>query len=161
MNLNDNDLVLYGNPTPSDLQFLHDNPFSFPSTTSSFSSTLSSTRSNAVSAPPELDRLFNSICEKYTELVQLSNIQLPQEWSIPDLIRAIMGNESVIIPGYLESTYYDLFLRGNNSWLFEDLRDFINLINYAPPVWSGWDGWKDIVFTAFFPYLTLITEGPR
>lgn len=83
---------------------------------------------------PELDRLFNSICEKYTELVQLSNIQLPQEWSIPDLIRAVMGNESVIIPGYLESTYYDLFLRGNNSWLFEDLRDFINLINYAPPV---------------------------
>ena len=61
-------IVVYGNPTPSDLRFMHSDPFSFPSKSSS--STLSSTRSDAESAPPELDRLFHEICEKSAELVE-------------------------------------------------------------------------------------------
>lgn len=119
----DNQIVVYGNTTPSDLRFMHSAPFSFPSS----SSTLSSTSSDAESAPPELDRLFQKICEKSAELV--SNTQVPSEWSIPDLIRAVMGNEALQMPGYLQDTYYDIILRGSTSWLFGDLLSFIDLIN--------------------------------
>ena len=121
-------IVVYGNPTPSDLRFMHSDPFSFPSKSSS--STLSSTRSDAESAPPELDRLFHEICEESVELV--SNTQLPSEWSIPDLIHAVMGNEVLQMPGYLQDTYHYIILRGSTSLLFEELFHFINLINYAP-----------------------------
>lgn len=45
-------IVVYGNPTPSDLLFMDSALFSFPA--SKASSTLSSTVSDAESAPPEL-----------------------------------------------------------------------------------------------------------
>lgn len=48
-----------------------------------------------------------------------------------DLIRAVMGNEAVQIPGYLQDTYYDVILRGPTSWLFEELCNFLDLINYT------------------------------
>lgn len=50
---------------------------------------------------------------------------------MPDLIRAVMGDEAVPFPGHLRDTYYDVFLRGEHSWLFEDLSNLIDLINYA------------------------------
>ena len=113
-----NELVLYGNPTPSDIQFMHSHPFSFPSISSA--STLSSTMSDAQSAPPELELLFKGICEKSAELLRLRNTELPPEWNMADLIRAVMGNEAVQIPGHLQETYYDVILRGGTSWLFEE-----------------------------------------
>ena len=119
---------IVGNPTPSDLLFMDSALFSFPA--SKASSTLSSTVSDAESAPPELALLFNGICEKCAELVLLSNKQFPPEWSIPELIQALMGNEAVQIPGYLQDIYYDILLRGATSWIFEDLWNFIDLINY-------------------------------
>lgn len=48
-----------------------------------------------------------------------------------DLIRAVMGNDALQIPGHLRDTYYDVILRGATSWLFEDLSNFLDLINYA------------------------------
>lgn len=121
-------IVVYGNPTPSDLLFMDSALFSFPA--SKASSTLSSTVSDAESAPPELDLLFHEICEKCAELVLLSNKQLKPKWSIPELIQALMGNEAVQIPGYLQDIYYDILLRGATSWFFQDLCHFIDLINY-------------------------------
>jgi len=63
--LNNNPLLLFGNPTSSDVQFMLSDTrnMSFDSL-SSTSSTLSSTRSDAQSAPPELERVFNQICDK-------------------------------------------------------------------------------------------------
>ena len=42
-----------------------------------------------------------------------------------------MGNEAFQIPGNLQETYYNVFLQGATSWLFEDLGNFIDLIHYA------------------------------
>ena len=129
--MNNHSMVLYGDPTPSDLLFMQSSPISFPSTSASSTLSSNSTRSDAQSAPPELDLLFPKICDKCEELVLLSNRQVPPEWNMADLIRAVMGNEAIQIPGNLQDTYYDVLLRGATSWLFEGLGNFIDLIHYA------------------------------
>lgn len=129
--MNNRGVVLYNNknPTLTDLDFMMESQFlSFPS---SATSTSSSTASDAQSAPPDLDSLFVEIEKKCEELVLLSNRQLPPEWNMADLIRTVMGNDALQIPGHLQDTYYDVILRGATSWLFEDLGNFIDLINYA------------------------------
>ncbi|PHU00601.1 hypothetical protein BC332_30388 [Capsicum chinense] len=113
-------------PTASDLYFMQSSTSLFPSSISSTSST-SSTRSYAQSAPPELTQLFDDICKNSVELLRLRDIELPTEWNIADLIQAIMGDEALQIPGHLQATYYDVFLRGSSSWLFEDLLNFLDL----------------------------------
>jgi len=107
--MNNKSLVLYGNPTPSDLHFLVDESLSFSSSTSS---TLSSTRSDAQSAPPELERVFERICDEYAEWVVIADKQLPPEWNMPDLVRTVIGDEAIHIPGFLTDSYYDVILHG-------------------------------------------------
>ena len=121
--MNSNSLVLYG---PSDLRFLNDS-LSFSSNTSS---TLSSTRSDAQSAPPELERVFDRICDEYAEWMVIADKQLPPEWNMPDLVRAVIG-DAIHIPGFLTDSYYDVILHGPNSWLCQDLFKFLDVINYT------------------------------
>lgn len=118
------EIELSANPTPSDLRFMHSDPCSFPASNLS-------TLSDAESAPPEFENLFSQISTKCEELLRNRNAELPPEWSIPELIRTLIGNEALQIPGYLQDIYYDVMLRGENSWLFSDLESFIDLINYA------------------------------
>ena len=129
--LNNNSLLLFGNPTSSDVQFMLSDTrdMSFDSL-SSTSSTSSSTRSDAQSAPPELERVFNKICEKCEDLVLLSNRQVPPEWTMPDLVRAVISDDRIDSPGFLTSYYYDLMLHGQNAWLCEQILNFLDLINY-------------------------------
>lgn len=87
--------------------------------------------SDAQSAPPELDRLFYYICEKSAELLRLRSTELPPEWNMADLIHTLIGDDALQIPDLLKDYYYDLILRGESSWLFEDLCNFLDLINYA------------------------------
>lgn len=56
-------LVLYGHPTPSDINFMISENENV-----SFSSSISSTRSDAQSAPPECEQIFNQICEEYAAI---------------------------------------------------------------------------------------------
>ena len=121
-------LILLGNPTSADLRFMHSDPFSFPS--SSSSSSRSSTRSDAESAPPEFERLFDRICDEYAEWVGRSGRQLPPEWTMPDLVRAVISDER-IDPGFLTSAYYDVMLHGPNAWLCNDILTFLDLMNYV------------------------------
>lgn len=118
-------IEVFGQPTPSDLRFIRSATFSFPSSDGS------STESDAESAPPELDLLFKKICNGSAQLLHESHRQLPPEWDIPDLIRNVIGNEALVMPGVLRDTYYDLILRGSTSWLFEDLTAFLDLVNYV------------------------------
>lgn len=122
--MNQEQIVLYGNVTKSDFDFLQESigPVSFP---------LSS--ATAESAPPELENLFSDICKNCENLARQENLQFSSEWNVPELLTAIMG-QGVKIPGYLNQTYYDIILRGSNSWIFEDLKNFIDLINYSPPL---------------------------
>ena len=122
-------IILYGDPTPSDFEFLRSDPISFPSASST--STLSATMSDAQSAPPEVDQLFYEITNKCEELVLLSNRQLLPQWNMTDLMQTVMGADSLKIPGYLQDTYYDVILRGGTSWIMEDIINFIDLINYT------------------------------
>lgn len=96
---------------------------------SSTSSTLSSTGSDAQSAPPELEQVFDKICDKYAEWVVKAGKQLPPEWNMPDLVRAVIGDEG-INPDFLRDHFYDVMLQGANSWLCQEVLQFIDLINY-------------------------------
>lgn len=90
-----------------------------------------STKSDAQSAPPELDQVFNRICEEYTNWVGIAQKQIQPEWNMPDLVRTVIGDEAINIPGFLTETYYDVMLHGQNSWLCQDLFHFLDLINYT------------------------------
>lgn len=125
--MNDRDLILYGDITSSDIRFYQETQ-----TNMSFFS-LSSTRSDAESAPPEASDLFMRICAECTRLVEQEGKQIPAQWDMPDLLRAV--NENIIVmPDFLRETYYDVMLRGPHSWLFLDVSNWIDLVNYAPQV---------------------------
>lgn len=110
-------MILYGSPTPSDLEFLVDEGFSLSS--GGTSTTLSSTRSDAQSAPPELERLFERICNEYAEWVVIADKQLPPEWDMPDLVRAVIGEEALATPSYMMPTMMSCYMDkivGCASW---------------------------------------------
>ncbi|KAL5072113.1 hypothetical protein RYX36_023000 [Vicia faba] len=102
--------------------------FERPSFLSSTSSTLSSTRSDAQSAPPELERVFDRICDEYAEWVVRAGKQLPPEWSMPGLVRTMIGDEAIHIPGFIKDSYVDVMLYGQNSWLCNEVFQFLDLI---------------------------------
>lgn len=126
--LNNNSLLLFGHPTSSDVQFMLSDTINM--SFDSLSST-SSTRSDAESAPPEVARVFNQICEKCEDLILLSNRQVPPEWTMPDLVRAVISDDRIDSPGFLTNDYYDVMLHGQNAWLCEGLFHFLDLINYV------------------------------
>ena len=122
-------LVLYGRPTSSDIDFMETDPLSF--TTTSSAASISSTMSDAESAPPEWGKVFDRICDEYAECVLKAGKQLPPEWTMPDLVRTVVGEEPTSMPGFLTHSYYDLMLHGSNSWLCQELFEFLDLINYV------------------------------
>jgi hypothetical protein len=121
-------IILYGNPTLSDLDYIMEPSFtSFPSEATS---TSSSTLSDAQSAPPDLDLLFNKICDEYSRCVHEAGRLLPPEWTMPDLVRTMLGDEA-IQHGFLTDAYYDVMLCGTHSWGCEELLNLLDLINYT------------------------------
>ncbi|KAF3452153.1 hypothetical protein FNV43_RR08251 [Rhamnella rubrinervis] len=70
-------------------------------------SSTSSTRSDAESAPPDFEGILDRISKEYTEWVGRSGRQLPPEWTMPDLVRAVIADERIEIPGFLRDDYYD------------------------------------------------------
>ena len=127
--MNSNALVLYGNPTLSEIDFLMDTDWtSFPS--SATSTTSSETASDAQSAPPDLDQLFNIVCDEYTRCVHETGRVLPPEWTMPDLVRTVLSSEA-IQHGFLTDAYYDVLLCGTRSWGCEELLNFLDLIDYV------------------------------
>lgn len=83
---------------------MNSDPFSFPSDSHSSTLSLSSTRSDAQSAPPELERVFGTICDEYTEWVVRAGKQLAPEWKMPDLVRAVIGDEAIHTPGFSQGS---------------------------------------------------------
>jgi hypothetical protein len=123
--MNDLGLIIYGDITSSDRRFFQESK-----TNMSFLSG-SSTRSDAESAPPEASDLFLRISAECTRLVEREGKQIPSQWDMSDLLRTLIGNDN--IPGFLSHTYYDVMLLGPNSWLFLDIINWIDLVNYVPP----------------------------
>ncbi|KAK7304061.1 hypothetical protein RJT34_15071 [Clitoria ternatea] len=66
------------------------------------------------SAPPELEQLFTRIYDEYTEWVGRSGRQLPPQWAMPDLVRTVLGEESINIPD-LRDAFYDVMLHGPSA----------------------------------------------
>ncbi|KAF3452258.1 hypothetical protein FNV43_RR08356 [Rhamnella rubrinervis] len=97
------DIVLYGHPTSGDVQFM----LSSESMSLESLSSTSSTRSDAESAPPDFEGILDRISKEYTEWVGRSGRQLPPEWTMPDLVRAVIADERIEIPGFLRDDYYD------------------------------------------------------
>lgn len=89
--MNQEGILLYGHTTTSDLQFMETtDSLSFPSTSSADS--ISSTMSDAQSAPPELDRVFDRICSEYAEWMVKAGKLLPPQWDMPSLVRTVIGD---------------------------------------------------------------------
>lgn len=38
-----------------------------------------------------------------------------------DKVQSLVGPDGLSMPFYLQDTYYDVILRGENSWLFEEI----------------------------------------
>ena len=126
--MNRAELLLYGDPTPREMDFLMYTDFtSFPSSGASPSL---STASEAESAPPDFDQLFQRICEEYSKCVHEAGRVLPPEWTMPDLVLAMLGDEA-IQHGFLTDAYYDVMLCGTRSWGCEELLNLLDLINYV------------------------------
>lgn len=116
-------LVVYDNPSPSDLDFMMDTE-SFPSPSPSPLS------SDAESAPPNVEELFSRICHEYSHYVHETGRQLPPQWTMPELYRMVLGDEA-LQHGFLKDAYYDVMTCGTRSWGCEELLNFIDLINYV------------------------------
>jgi hypothetical protein len=127
--MNEQSLVLYGHPTSSDVQFMLSDTSNM--SLDSLSSSTSSTRSDAQSAPPNFEETLNLISNEYTELLRISGRQLPPEWTMPELVWAAISDDRIDSPGFLTSEYYDVMLHGQNAWLCEQIYNFIDLINYV------------------------------
>lgn len=123
--MNEQSKVLYGHPTSSDVQFMLSDTRNM--SLDSLSST-SSTRSDAESAPPDFEEIVNRISNEYTKWV---GRQLPPEWTMPDLVRAVISDDRIDSPGFLTNDYYDVMLHGQNAWLCEQIFYFIDLINHS------------------------------
>ena len=121
-------LELYGNATLSDMDFLMDTDL--PSFPSSGASTNSSTASDAQSASPDFDRLFNDICIEYSRSLHEAGRVLPPEWTMPDLVRAMLGDETIQYD-FLRKVYYDVMACGTRSWGCEELVNLLDLMNYV------------------------------
>ncbi|CAI8594991.1 unnamed protein product [Vicia faba] len=120
-------LALYGNTTLSDLKFMLSETEMY---LDSLSST-SSTRSDAGSAPTDPVEILDKISTESSKWVDLSGRQLPPEWSMPDLVRAVIADDRIYNEGFLTFWYYDMMLQGQDAWLCEEILTFLDLINYV------------------------------
>lgn len=143
--MNNKSLVLYGNPTPSD--FMVDESLSFSSSTSS---TLSSTRSDAQSAPPELDRLFSEICEKSAELVRLKKTPLPPEWSRS---YSCCNGKRCPSPGYLKDRPIMISFYRDPLVGYSGIFVTFSIVSSMPASmkWLRWVEGYIFTYAAFFP----------
>lgn len=117
--MNRNFLVLYGNPTPSDLDFLMDED------SLSFSSSTSSTRSDAQSAPQDLSKLIYRL---FQERIEKIGADLPSNWSPEEFTRLVIGEEEVLDPSYLSDVYSNLLECGFHSCYWEQAFEYITLL---------------------------------
>jgi hypothetical protein len=120
-------IEVYSVATTADLNFMMN---SGDTGLPSLSSTGSSTRSDAQSASPDLDLLWDQLCGEYHRCVHEAGRVLPPEWTMPDLVRAIFGDQA-IEQGFLTDAYYDVMLCGTHSWGCEELLNFLDLIHYV------------------------------
>lgn len=75
-----NQVVLYGNPTLSDLDFMMKTHFSsFPSSASDSSSSI---LSDAQSAAPDLSSLLNQLCDEYNKHVRIKKFVVGMEGDV-------------------------------------------------------------------------------
>lgn len=124
--MNEQSLVLYGHPTSSDMHFMLSDSLSLYSLSST-----SSTRSDVESAPPDFEGILDRISLEFLKWIERSGRQLPPEWTMPDLVRAVISDNRIDTPGFLTHDYYDVMLNGPNSWLCQDIFKFLDLINYV------------------------------
>jgi len=96
----------------------------------SATSTISSTASDAQSASPDLEQLFDNVCNEYSRCVHETGRVLPPEWTMPELVRTMLGDEA-IQRDFLTDAYYDVMLCGIHSWGCEELLNLLDLINYV------------------------------
>ncbi|KAC9268294.1 hypothetical protein E3N88_46060 [Mikania micrantha] len=97
MNPPNPNLILYGQPTHSE-KFLMISWSTDLNVGVSLNSgtTIESTESDARSAPP-FDEILESITNQLIHLLESKERQLPTEWSMPDLVRAVNGEDFSIL----------------------------------------------------------------
>ncbi|TXG46236.1 hypothetical protein EZV62_028267 [Acer yangbiense] len=70
---------------------------------------MESSKSDAQSAPPECERIFDRISDECAECAVRADKQLPPEWNMPDLVRTVIGDDEAIhMPSFLTNSYYDV-----------------------------------------------------
>ena len=116
--MNQNALLLYGNPTPSDFDFMIEDSLSFSSSTSS-------TRSDAQSAPQDLSQTVSRL---FREMLEEIGADLPSNWSPEEWTRLVLGEEEMLDPSYLSDVYSNLLECGFHSCYWEQAFDYLTLL---------------------------------
>ncbi len=115
-----NAIVLYGDATPSELNFMIDNTFSF----SSLSST-SSTMSDAQSASQNLSATISQV---FSRMLNEVEVDLPSNWSPEEFFRLVIGDDQMLTPSYLSDVYSNLLECGFHSCYWELAFQYIPLL---------------------------------
>jgi hypothetical protein len=62
--------------------------------------------------------------------MKMTNRHLPPEWNMPEIVRAVIGEDGIEMPSLLTADFSDIMLHKDKSWLCEEIFNFIDLINY-------------------------------
>lgn len=122
-------VILHGDQIPNDLfSNFEQDPTDQAALRSLDPSTHFELASEAESAPPDVSGLFDALCAEYAKCVDASGKVLPPEWTIPDLVRSMLGDQASQ-HGFLTGAYYDVMVCGTRSWGCEELLNLLDLIN--------------------------------
>ncbi len=113
-----NEIILYEDPTPSDLHFMSLNTFSFTSSTSE-------TMSDAQSTPPNL---YSAIGQILSRMLNEVGADLPSNWSPEEFCRLVIGDDQMLTPSYLADVYSNLLECNFHSCYWEVAFDYIPLL---------------------------------
>lgn len=64
-----------------------------------------------------LTGILDRISLEFLKWIERSGRQLPPEWTMPDLVRAVISDNRIDTPGFITHYYYDVMLHRENSWL--------------------------------------------
>lgn len=78
-----------------------------------------------------LTGILDRISLEFLKWIERSGRQLPPEWTMPDLVRAVISDNRIDTPGFITHYYYDVMLHRENSWLCQEILKFLDLINYV------------------------------
>ena len=115
-------------PEPEAAPEVMPEPQASPTSTTSTSCFSYDSDHQSITALDDQESVFNSVCRHFEDVLATSGKALPEQWSLQDFSRAVIGEEEVQDLPYLIDVLSDLSLHGLQSWYWEEAVKFLTLI---------------------------------